>query len=215
MSDEGETLREALARWGDPNLRAELEAIERVTRGRPHRSRSLHIEGRAAEAWNEGNAVFGERDKHREALVRSFLDLLISGELIAKGIKFPRHFRSQRVRIEPALWRRLRLDFGNSSAQGDGLHIIDIRVFDRLPPGTSERPKPVSDRKLMDWYDGYVRCCISENVVPTREEVAAAGQQHFGSTQVTKERCHALRRGDQSPDIWKKRGPKTLVSSRR
>jgi len=75
------------------------------------------------------NAEIHEKDALLRALVRGMIQRLRRGELVAQGIQSPPTLDSEPVVIPTKLWRILKPDLRDSSAEAEGLRFAAVRVL--------------------------------------------------------------------------------------
>lgn len=215
-SRKGLPLAEALKLLSDPELWRAYEQLRLQTTGKRMTSHSSFLARPSAAtvaAARADNNLITEREATFHKLVQLFQDRIAAGELLTSAIEHPRRVVSLRIYPKPDLWRRLRLNLGNSSAEGDGLKLLDIRVMQAgeiaelaVPVQAIQprRPAPVSDRELKRWYeDRRIAMTLASEVLSRADDLQAA-KEMFGE-RVTNRRVEKLRR-DEAPFEWTRRG---------
>lgn len=141
----------AVLLYGDPERVARYHAVrERIGSRRPvYRSRWLEDprgyldereDPRRAAMQDAVNAEINEKDALWRALVRGLIQRLRRGELVAQGIQSPPTLDSEPVVIPTKLWRILKPDLRDSSAEAEGLRFAAVRVL-RADTMTARAPE--------------------------------------------------------------------------
>jgi len=202
---EGVTLEEALLRWGDPAIVAEVSRLAAEGYDIP------------AFIWTLGPETECERNVGRYRSLRGKLEEVLhaslrSGILVATGYDARAAIDASPVTIPADRWRVLVPDFSASSATVSGLTITGILVFENAPLPTMKPnriPGTVAPAKLKAWYRKWVEQNVGSNTKPTRDEDWAAAKVALGDG-VPRDVIHRLRR-ELAPDAWRRRGRRKLT----
>lgn len=152
---------------------APLEEALRRTSDPEEYGRSLALSSQWAEhpAKNspECNSLRTQSERLRSRLEAAFLEMLISGDLVANGFRHPINPDSRRTQIAADLWEVLEIDFMASEAHGAGLRMIRIEVLkpainmERLHRMTPFRLEPIPDAAGMTVASALRRPKLSHN----------------------------------------------------
>jgi hypothetical protein len=133
----------------------------------------------AAERPTAAGAEAREAERiHRlvERLRSAFVDMQISGELVATGIQYP---SPRRERIEPELWQDLVLNFQKGTAEGAGYVIRHIRVARATAPSGEQEG-------IVDRMTAWLRHRHDEHGDELKKVLSGAAQREFAEEFTTR-----------------------------
>jgi hypothetical protein len=140
----GETLNGAIEKFTEPNawfayckLKSDADEVRRYVN---HDGRTVIV--------RQPNPFANRLECSRQKIVADFSQALVEGKLIATAIEWPDGPLKVRIQVPGEKWPRLEFNFGDSSANGDGYRLIDIRVT----------PAPG-----LTWESARAQACPSEN----------------------------------------------------
>jgi len=147
MAEElGFTLQEAIERYADVEKWQAYQKAANDVAELQCRTGSMSFALRPLREWDDdsGPTQYDTLERVRQhaeqAVVRDLWMRLYNGELEATGIVFPTRLDSQEERIPPRLFRVVGPNFRESSVEGNGIKIIDVRVRRRECPDPIQTP---------------------------------------------------------------------------
>ena len=150
-TESGRSLADAIEFWSDSELWRNFERLRQQTKGKGIVTSSKYLTApldSRATAADSDNRLIAERDGIHHQLIRQFMARLSSGDLAATGIEYPLKLDSKPIPIGSELWRHLRPNFTDSSAEGNGLKLIDIRVTKGIAGNLPQAPEDRGGRAL-------------------------------------------------------------------
>src|SRR5215475_948061 len=148
MAEElGLTLQEAIERYADAEKWQAYQKAANDVAELQCRTGSMSFVLRPVREWDDdsGPTQYDTLERVRQhaeqAAVRDLWMRLYSGELEATGIVFPTRIDSQEETIPRHLFRVVAPNFRQSSVEGGGIKIIDVRVRRRACPDPIQLPE--------------------------------------------------------------------------